>query len=127
MLSQNSMQRANANDQQFVRQEQARENAKRSMTEALKSISAKVLTNKAENTAIRLVENMSKFRVNDEFKIENYNPDPTFRRGNVSWAEMTLEQKKEALPYAMAYTEEQKKKNEDKVNKVTAKYGRRFN
>lgn len=125
-LNQSELQNMQLRDQQFIRQEQARENTKNNKRAALRSISEKVQQNKAENIAIRMIENMSKYRMDDNFNIVNYNPHPNFRYKNVKWDDLTEQQKKEAYPEAVKFTVNQSKEEETQIKRLGGSFIRRF-
>lgn len=72
-------------DQQYMRQEQARSNTEAGRQRALNSISSKFQTRQAENNAIRLLENFSNFRVDNNFNAVNQNAPAQFQdaQGNI--------------------------------------------
>lgn len=71
LFNQATLQNLQLADQQYMRQEQARANTEAAQQRALQSISAKEQQRRAENNAIRLVENMSDFRVNNQMQAYN--------------------------------------------------------
>lgn len=59
-------------DQQFLRQTQAKENTRANFRAAANSITNKIATNRAENNQIRLTENMFNYRTNPETGMMEY-------------------------------------------------------
>lgn len=90
--NQAQMQNIGLADQQFMRQEQARVNTDAARQRALTSISGKVQQKEAENNAIRLVENMSNFRVDRDMNAVNLNDAATIRTANGEIIELSPEE-----------------------------------
>lgn len=133
ILNQAQLQNMQLADQQFMRQEQARENTRNTKRAALQSMSAKVLQNRAENTAIRMIENLSNYRMNDDYIIENYNADPEFRwsRTGQSYKEidkskLTEEQKQQLYQEALQFSMQKQRGSNDQIKRLGGSFLRRF-
>ncbi len=102
LFNQATLQNMRLADQQFMRQEQARANTEQARQSALRSISSKVLRNRAENNAIRLLENFSDFRVDNKMRAVDQNEPKqvTDAQGNIwsvspeTWNKIQEERKK---------------------------------
>lgn len=73
ILNSAELQNIQLNDLQFQRQSQAQANTDASRQAALNSISNKYAVNRAQNNDIRMIENLSNYRLNDNLQTQNYN------------------------------------------------------
>src|SRR5690606_9450556 len=73
LFNQATLQNLQLADQQYIRQETAKANTEAAQRAALKSISDKFKQNRLENTAIRLMENFTKFRPDEYMNLQSYN------------------------------------------------------
>lgn len=113
--NQAELQNLQLEDQQFLRQEQARANTEAARQRALNSISTKFQTRQAENNAIRLLENFSNFRVDRNFNAVNQNAPAQFQTASGEIIRLTPEQEQEYI------------RQQNARNQSTKKYGGFFN
>jgi len=112
------------NDEKYLRQEQARANTKENRDRALQSISNKFLQNKAENNTIRMIENLSNYRLNENLQAQNYNEAPVINwhgMTNDEWNKMSDAQKSEFLQQQQDMI-----KKKQQAQNVTKKFGGLF-
>jgi len=82
-LDQAQMQNLQLLDQQYVRQQQAKSNTKAQALEAMKSIADKTAKNKLENRQLGVMENLYKYRFDNQGRAINFNDPYQFNNPTV--------------------------------------------